>query len=225
MSTNCQQTSWAPWIDEEKNKPYFKFIMQQLKQQQQQGDTIYPNHKDIFTAFNLTPLSQLKVVIIGQDPYHGENQAHGLAFSVNKGIKIPPSLANIYKEMQADLNIPIPKHGNLSAWARQGILLLNSSLTVKAQQPGSHGKIGWQQFSDQIIMNISKHKTGIIFLLWGKHAVQKQKLIDASKHNILTAAHPSPFSAYRGFFGCRHFSKTNKILTQLQLKPIKWNIY
>lgn len=184
---------------------------------------IYPPGQFIFSAFNLTPFEKVKVVIIGQDPYHGERQAHGLCFSVQKGIAMPPSLVNIFKEIQADLGIPMPKSGNLEAWAKQGVLLLNATLTVRANQPGSHQNKGWENFTDHVIKKLSDEKTGLVFLLWGKFAQSKEKLIDASKHFILKAAHPSPLAG-GAFSGCRHFSKTNEILRQLGKAEIDWKI-
>jgi len=186
---------------------------------------VFPPKEQLFNALNLTSLTATKVVIIGQDPYHNLNQANGLSFSVADGIKTPPSLKNIYKEIESDLAIKINKNnGNLTPWAKQGVLLLNAILSVEAHQAASHQKIGWEYFTNQIIEIISKEKEHVVFLLWGKFAQQKASLIDQNKHLILTAAHPSPFSAHRGFFGCKHFSKTNNYLTQHQLKPINWTI-
>ncbi|MFA6924063.1 MAG: uracil-DNA glycosylase [Bacteroidales bacterium] len=182
---------------------------------------IYPPGSLIFSAFNYTPFEKVKVVIIGQDPYHGKGQAHGLCFSVQKGIKPPPSLVNIFKEIQSDLGIPLPAHGCLENWAKQGILLLNATLTVREGQPGSHQKKGWEQFTDAAIKAISEKKQGVVFLLWGNFAIAKETLIDSTKHHILKAAHPSPYSA-TGFFGCKHFSKTNEILRQQGLEEINW---
>ncbi len=173
------------------------------------GQSVYPASEDIFKAFELCAFDNLRVVIIGQDPYHGEGQAHGLAFSVPEGIDMPPSLKNIFKELSDDLNTPIPKNGNLERWAKQGVLLMNSVLTVKKDQAGSHRNIGWEKITDQIIQTISNKKNNVVFILWGNYAKEKEKLIDKKKHLILTAAHPSPLSAYKGFFGCQHFSKTN----------------
>lgn len=185
---------------------------------------IYPPCSQIFNAFNLTPFDKVKVVIIGQDPYHGPGQADGLCFSVPPGIKKPPSLVNIFKELNQDLGMPMPESGNLNSWAKQGVLLLNSVLTVRAGQPGSHQNKGWEKFTDAAIAAVSAEKTGVVFLLWGAFAKAKAELIDESKHHVLTAAHPSPFSAYRGFFGCRHFSKTNEILINQAEKEIDWAI-
>ena len=185
--------------------------------------TVYPPGKLMFNAFNLTPLTAVKVVIIGQDPYHGRGQAHGLSFSVPDGIAIPPSLKNIYKELHDDLGIPIPKTGNLEKWARQGVLLLNATLSVRAGMAGSHQGKGWEEFTDAAIKAVSELRAGIVFLLWGRFAQAKEALIDTSKHYVLKAAHPSPFSAHNGVFGCRHFSKTNAILRQNGIEEIDWN--
>ena len=186
--------------------------------------TIYPRGSDIFNAFNFTPFEKIKVVILGQDPYHGNGQAHGLSFSVPDGVKKPPSLKNIFKELAEDLQIPIAETGNLTSWAKQGVLLLNATLTVRSKKAGSHQKKGWEKFTDAIIQKISTEKKGVIFLLWGRFAQDKVKLIDKNKHQILTAPHPSPFSAYSGFFGCKHFSKTNAILKEQGLIEINWTI-
>ncbi|MCW8897249.1 MAG: uracil-DNA glycosylase, partial [Flavobacteriales bacterium] len=183
---------------------------------------IFPPEKEIFNAFNLTPLEKIKVIIIGQDPYHGIGQAHGLCFSVNDGIKFPPSLKNIFKELQNDLDIPIPISGNLTHWAKQGVFLLNNTLTVREKTPTSHQKKGWEEFTDAVIKLISEQKSGVVFLLWGSFAQSKENLIDATKHHILKAAHPSPFSAHKGFLGCKHFSTTNKILIEQGKTPINF---
>ncbi len=216
------EESWGLALKEEFEADYFTrlkaFLREEVKKQ-----TIYPPGKMIFSAFNLTPLTAVRVVIIGQDPYHGKGQAQGLAFSVADGIRIPPSLQNIYKELNSDLQVPIPVSGNLEKWARQGVLLLNATLTVRAGQPGSHQGKGWEQFTDQVIRTISDLRAGIVFLLWGRFAQEKAELIDTSKHYILKAAHPSPFSAHKGFFGCRHFSKTNEILRANGMGEIDWN--
>lgn len=186
--------------------------------------TIYPPATKIFASFNYTPFNQVKVVIIGQDPYHGEGQANGLCFSVSDGIPVPPSLQNIFKELHNDLGHTIPKTGNLEPWAKQGVLLLNASLTVQANQPGSHQKQGWEQFTDAAIKALSENKKGLVFLLWGKFAQAKEILIDTSKHHVLKAPHPSPFSVHTGFFGCRHFSKTNEWLKKEGVREIDWRI-
>jgi uracil-DNA glycosylase len=184
--------------------------------------TVYPDQQDIFKAFNLCPLQKVKVVILGQDPYHGPNQAHGLSFSVKDGVPSPPSLANILKEIKTDVGKPIPISGNLTRWEEQGVFLLNATLTVRAQEPGSHQKKGWEEFTDHVIQTISQERKDVIFLLWGGFAQKKAPLIDEKKHLILKAPHPSPLSSYRGFFGCRHFSKTNEYLRTKDIAPIEW---
>ena len=219
------EATWKEVLKKEFTKPYFKQIVFFLKTEKSTGKIIYPLGSLIFNAFNQTPFNKLKVVIIGQDPYHGEGQAHGLSFSVQNGIKPPPSLANIYKEIQTDIGIAMPvQYGNLTRWAEQGILLLNSALTVRANEPNSHAKFGWGEFTDAVIQKISDEKKGIVFLLWGKFAQEKQILIDETKHTVLKAAHPSPLSAHTGFFGCKHFSKTNEILIKQGLAPIDWKL-
>lgn len=219
------EPSWLRVLSDELEKPYFKELKSFLLNQQQKGFIIFPKNEDIFNAFNYTPFNQLKVVILGQDPYHGQGQAHGLSFSVQKGITPPPSLKNIYKELANDIqDFQIPNHGDLTSWAKQGVLLLNATLTVNAHEPGSHQKRGWEKFTDHVISEISEKKTGVVFLLWGKFAQQKEHLIDTNKHHVLKAAHPSPFSAYNGFFGSKPFSKTNDILKKQGLSPINWQI-
>ena len=217
------EASWKAILTDEFNKDYFKELKQFLLQEKQQH-IIYPIGKEIFNAFNYTPFEKVKVVILGQDPYHGKGQAHGLSFSVPVGIKPPPSLKNIFKELKVDLDIPIAKSGNLTSWAKQGVLLLNTTLTVRAKQAGSHQNKGWENFTDAVISNLSANKEALIFLLWGRFAQTKASLIDSKKHHILTAAHPSPFSAYSGFFGCKHFSKTNEILNKNGLETIDWKL-
>jgi uracil-DNA glycosylase len=216
------EESWQVALADEFEAPYFEQLKSFLREEVRQH-TVYPPGKQIFSAFNLTPLAAVRVVIIGQDPYHGAGQAQGLAFSVADGIRIPPSLQNIYKELHDDLGIPIPSTGNLEKWARQGVLLLNATLTVRAGQAGSHQGKGWERFTDQVIRTVSEWRAGIVFLLWGRFAQEKEALIDTSKHYVLKAAHPSPFSANRGFFGCRHFSKTNEILRANGMGEIDWN--
>jgi uracil-DNA glycosylase len=222
MPVNIEE-SWKGLLSDEFEKPYFKSIGTFLRQAKSSGKIIYPPGPEIFNAFSQTPVQSVKVVIIGQDPYHGEGQAHGLSFSVRKGIKIPPSLQNIYKELNDDLGIPIPLHGDLSAWSRQGVLLLNASLTVEANQPMSHSKIGWEIFTDQVIQKLANERQQIAFMLWGRFAQQKEYLITPNKHLILKASHPSPFSAYQGFFGCAHFSKANAYLEAHRMEPIHWD--
>lgn len=218
------EASWKNVLHEEFSKPYFLQIVTFLKTERSAGKTIYPPGGLIFNAFNTTPFEKVKVVLLGQDPYHGPGQAHGLSFSVPDGIPPPPSLVNIFKELQTDIGLPVPRHGNLTHWAQQGVLLLNASLTVRANEPMSHSKIGWAEFTDTVITKISAQKKNIVFLLWGKFAQEKQVLIDETRHQLLKAAHPSPFSADKGFFGCRHFSKTNKYLTENRIDPIDWKV-
>jgi uracil-DNA glycosylase len=218
------EPGWAKVLEPEFEKPYFEGIVKFLKEEKAAGKIIYPPGPEIFNAFTLTPFEQVKAVLIGQDPYHGAGQAHGLCFSVRKGVTVPPSLVNMYKELKADLDINPPNHGFLQQWAEQGLLMLNASLTVEAGKPMSHSKIGWEQFTDAVIRTISEKKEGIVFLLWGKFAQQKEALIDTSKHFVLKAAHPSPFSATAGFFGSRPFSQTNKLLKQQGKEPINWQL-
>jgi uracil-DNA glycosylase len=217
------EESWKIILKDEFQKEYFSTLKLFLIEEKK-THTIYPQSVAIFNAFNLCPFNTLKVVIIGQDPYHGEGQAHGLSFSVPEGIKPPPSLKNIFKELNTDVNFKIPTHGNLSIWAKQGVLLLNATLTVRKKQAGSHQKRGWEKFTNSVIQKVSEEKEGIVFLLWGRFAQDKAKLIDENKHYILTAPHPSPFSAYSGFFGCKHFSKTNNLLKKQSTQPINWQI-
>lgn len=216
------EESWKQVMNHEFTQPYFLELKKFLLQEKADGQIIYPAGSQIFNALNLTPIEKVKVVILGQDPYHGAGQAHGLCFSVPDGVKQPPSLQNIFKEINASIGTPIPQSGNLERWAKQGVLLLNALLTVRANQPASHHQKGWEQFTDKVIATISQQKTGIIFLLWGRYAQDKAPLIDASKHFILKAAHPSPFSAYNGFFGCNHFAKTNELLHQQGKEKIVW---
>ncbi|MCW3084440.1 MAG: Uracil-DNA glycosylase [Bacteroidetes bacterium] len=214
--------SWKKVLESEFSAPYFVHLKQFLVAEKK-AHTVYPPGNKIFAAFNYTPFEDVKVVIIGQDPYHGAGQANGLCFSVSPGIPTPPSLKNIFKELNTDLNIPIPNTGNLESWARQGILLLNATLTVRANTPGSHQKKGWETFTDAVIKAISDKKKGIVFLLWGSFAQSKEALIDQNKHFVLKAAHPSPL-ARGAFFGCKHFSKTNKLLAHEGIQPIDWSI-
>jgi len=216
--------SWKSVLGEEKNKRYFQKIMSFLTEERAKGKIIYPAQENIFNALKLTAYEKVKVVILGQDPYHGPNQAHGLAFSVPSGIKPPPSLENIFKELQQDLGIPRPTHGCLEAWARQGVLLLNDVLTVENGKAQSHVNVGWQQFTDHVISSLNEHPYDIVFLLWGSHAQKKIPLINTFRHSILKAPHPSPLSVHRGFAGCRHFSKANRILEQKGRDPIDWRL-
>lgn len=218
------EASWKQALLSEFSQPYMQNLSLFLREELAKGKLIYPSGSLIFSALNLTPLPQVKVVILGQDPYHGPNQAHGLSFSVPQGVDIPPSLVNIYKELHRDLNISIPNHGNLEHWAKQGVLLLNTSLTVEHKQAGSHANAGWQPFTDRIIEVVSQQQEHVVFLLWGSHARSKKRLIDGTKHLILEAVHPSPLSAYRGFIGCGHFSQCNKFLQQCALTPIDWQV-
>lgn len=213
--------SWFEVLKEEFDKPYFEKLVNFIKAEYS-TKTIYPHGKNIFRAFELCPFDKVKVVIIGQDPYHGPGQANGLCFSVNDGVPLPPSLQNIYKEIEADLNMKMPSTGNLDNWSRQGVLLLNATLTVRANQAGSHQRQGWEEFTDAVIKTISDRKKNIVFLLWGKYAQEKGMIIDISKHHILKAPHPSPLSAHAGFFGCKHFSKTNQYLESIGKDPINW---
>ncbi|OYW17421.1 MAG: uracil-DNA glycosylase [Sphingobacteriales bacterium 12-47-4] len=214
--------SWKQALKAEFDKPYFKQIVLHIKTEKGQGKTIYPPGSRIFHAFDQTPIDQLKVVILGQDPYHGAGQAHGLSFSVPNGVPPPPSLINIFKEIQTDIGVDPPRHGNLEHWAKQGVLLLNASLTVRAGEPMSHSKIGWAVFTDTVIKTISEKKKHVVFMLWGKFAREKKILIDTSKHLVLESAHPSPLSAHNGFFGSRHFSKANEYLVKNRIEPIDW---
>ena len=215
------ESSWKKVLSEEFEKSYFKDLMDFVKEEYV-NKTIYPKSKDIFRAFELCPFKEVKVVIIGQDPYHDTDQANGLCFAVHDELKIPPSLKNIYKEIQSDLGIKPNESGDLSRWAKQGVLLLNSTLTVRAHTPGSHQKKGWEEFTDAVIKKISNEKEHIFFMLWGNYAKQKGRVIDRTKHLVLESAHPSPFSAYNGFFGCKHFSKTNEYLKKYNKKEISW---
>lgn len=217
------EQTWLNKLNIEFEKPYFIKLKQYLEAEKKQF-TIFPKGELIFEAFNRTPFDKVKVVILGQDPYHGAGQAHGLCFSVNKGVKLPPSLKNIYKELKSDLGIEPGTQGDLSSWADQGVFMLNSTLTVRESSPGSHQLQGWETFTDEVIKIISTHKKNVVFILWGKFAQSKAILIDSEKHLILQAAHPSPFSAYNGFFGCKHFSKTNEYLVSRGMEPIQWEI-
>ena len=216
--------SWKELLKDEKQRPHFLQAMQYVDQQRGQGKTIYPGQNKIFEAFRLTAFDDIKVVILGQDPYHGFEQAHGLCFSVTKNIAVPPSLKNIYKELYADLNIVPATHGNLESWAKQGVFLLNTVLTVEAGKANSHRGQGWETFTDNVIKIINDNADHVVFLLWGSPAQSKMTLLDKTKHTIFTSVHPSPLSAYRGFLGCKHFSKTNAALSHHNQLPINWSI-
>ena len=218
------EEGWKNVLKGEFSKPYFQNAVTFIKVEKSQGKTIYPPGPLIFNAFDKTPFNNVKVVLLGQDPYHGYGQAHGLCFSVPDGVTPPPSLINIFKELNSDIGMPIPKTGNLTKWATQGVMLLNTVLTVRANEPASHSKIGWMEFTNSVISKISEEKEGIVFLLWGRFAQEKQVLIDERKHHVLKAAHPSPFSANKGFFGCKHFSKTNNYLMEQRQDPIDWSL-
>lgn len=218
------ETSWKLPLEKQFQSATFQQMVLHLKTEKLSGKTIYPPGSLIFNAFQQTPLPNVKVVILGQDPYHGAGQAMGLSFSVPRTIPPPPSLVNIFKELQQDIGLPIPTHGDLTTWAKQGVLLLNAALTVRANEANSHAGIGWQDFTNAVIATISKHHKGIVFILWGKFAQEKQTLIDATQHLILKAAHPSPLSAHNGFWGCKHFSKTNDYLMLHGKDPINWRI-
>jgi uracil-DNA glycosylase len=216
------EASWLEELREEFGKEYFLQLKQFLLEEKRSYQ-VYPPGPRIFAAFDATPFNEVKIVLLGQDPYHGPGQAHGLCFSVPDGVKCPPSLLNIFQELNTDLGIPLPVSGNLEKWAKQGVLLLNATLTVRANQAGSHQHKGWEQFTDQVIQALSSRREGLVFMLWGNYAQAKAGKIDATKHCILRAAHPSPFSVYRGFYGCRHFSAANEWLSRQGMKPIDWN--
>ncbi|MGH1427499.1 MAG: uracil-DNA glycosylase [Arenicella sp.] len=217
-------SSWLTHLKSEFDQAYMQQLSQFLRNEKSAGKAIYPAGENIFNAFNTTPLNEVKVVILGQDPYHGPQQAHGLSFSVPKGIRIPPSLVNIYKEIHADLGIAPPQHGHLQTWAEQGVLLLNSVLTVEHSLAASHQKKGWERFTDAAVSIINNECQHIVFLLWGSYAQKKGQVIDRQKHLVLSAPHPSPLSAHRGFLGCKHFSQANNYLEQQGLSPINWSL-
>ncbi len=223
MDVKIEQ-GWKELLKDEFAKPYFQQIVLHLKTEKEQGKKIFPPGSFIFNAFDTTPFDNVKVVILGQDPYHGIRQAHGLCFSVQDGVPAPPSLVNIFKELQEDIGVKIPNHGNLTHWAKQGVFLLNASLTVRSGEPMSHAKIGWAEFTDTVIKKISQEKKHVVFMLWGKFAQEKRTLIDESKHLVLRAAHPSPLSAHAGFFGCKHFSKANEFLMKHGIEPVDWSL-
>ncbi|SHO65095.1 uracil-DNA glycosylase [Algoriphagus zhangzhouensis] len=215
------EESWKEILGTTFDQPYFQNLVAFVKDEYSKGK-VFPPGKDIFNAFDYCPVDQVKVVILGQDPYHGGGQAHGLSFSVKPGVPFPPSLMNIFKEIKADLGKDMPPNGDLSRWAKQGVFLLNATLTVRAHQAGSHQKIGWEEFTDSVIRSVSQEREDVVFLLWGAYAQKKADLIDSNKHLILKAPHPSPLSAHRGFLGCKHFSKANEYLTSKGLDPIVW---
>jgi len=224
MADNIQiEDSWKELLADEFESGYFAALKTFLIEEKQKYE-VFPPGSLIFSAFNLTPVDKVKVVIVGQDPYHGKGQAHGLCFSVQRGIKPPPSLVNIFKELQDDIGIAIPSHGCLDSWAKQGVLLLNATLTVRANTPRSHFGKGWEKFTDAAIKLLSDKRNNLVFFLWGNDAKAKETLIDSKKHLILKAAHPSPFSAYNGFLGCKHFSKANQYLVQHGYEPVDWNL-
>ncbi|MEG3766544.1 uracil-DNA glycosylase [Alteromonas sp. 14N.309.X.WAT.G.H12] len=217
-------SSWQDVLSLEKAQPYFQSLLQKVYDARQRT-VVYPPEEDVFKAFTLTPLEQVKVVILGQDPYHGPNQAHGLCFSVKPGVKIPPSLRNIYKELAADIpGFSVPDHGNLTSWAEQGVLMLNTVLTVEQGKANSHATYGWERFTDAVIQSLNTQKQNLVFLLWGGHAQKKGAQIDRQRHLVLNAPHPSPLSAHRGFFGCKHFSQTNQWLTEHHQQAIHWQV-
>lgn len=216
--------SWKDAIGEEKQKPYFQHILSYVSQERVNGKIVYPPKQEVFSAFALTEFCDVKVVIIGQDPYHGPNQAHGLSFSVKPNIAPPPSLINIYKELAQDVGFQIPQHGYLVNWAKQGVLLLNTVLTVEQGKAHSHANIGWETFTDKVIHQLNRHREKLVFLLWGSHAQKKGQVIDGTRHCILKAPHPSPLSAHRGFLGCRHFSQTNAYLKKQGIVEIEWQL-
>ncbi|KNC07293.1 uracil-DNA glycosylase [Pantoea sp. RIT-PI-b] len=219
----AEKLTWHDVLAEEKEKPYFVETLKTVANERAAGVTVYPPQKDVFNAFRLTELGDIKVVILGQDPYHGPNQAHGLAFSVLPGVAIPPSLLNMYKELELDIpGFVRPKHGFLESWATQGVMLLNTVLTVEASKAHSHARFGWETFTDNVISAINQHREGVIFLLWGSHAQKKGSIIDTQRHHVLKAPHPSPLSAHRGFFGSKHFSQANALLSQSGQTPIDW---
>jgi uracil-DNA glycosylase len=223
MSVNIEE-SWKTVLQEEFDKPYFRELKEFIKAEKSGGRIIYPAGSNIFAAFDHTPFDKVKVVILGQDPYHGPGQANGLCFSVSPGVRVPPSLQNIFKELKDDLDLPIPANGDLRAWAMQGVLLLNATMTVRQGEPGSHQNKGWETFTDRVISLLSEKRENLVFLLWGKFAQSKELLIDHNKHLVLKSHHPSPFSADRGFFGCRHFSKANQYLVQHNIPAVNWQL-
>ncbi len=226
MEQFCRQLgpTWRTHLNSEFDKEYMASLRAFLQKELDNSKTVFPKENEFFLAFNKTPLDKVKVVILGQDPYHGEGQAHGLSFSVKEGVRIPPSLKNIYKELGSDINFATPDHGCLQKWAEQGVLLLNATLSVESGLAGSHQNRGWETFTDKVIHILNNQRDNIVFLLWGSYAHKKGASIDTSRHLVLKAPHPSPLSAYRGFLGCQHFSKTNKYLKSVGRVPIDWNL-
>ncbi len=217
--------TWSILLANEQQQDYFVNMLADIEKQRISGLNIYPSREQVFSAFESTPFDTIKVVVLGQDPYHGQGQAHGLCFSVQPGVKIPPSLVNIYKELATDIEgFIIPEHGYLQAWAEQGVLLLNTVLTVEEGKAHAHKALGWERYTDKVISLINQHAQGVVFILWGAHAQKKGKSIDTSKHHVLSGPHPSPLSAYRGFFGCKHFSRTNELLIEQGKAPINWQV-
>lgn len=221
---NEPSLSWRDVLRDEKEKPYFTELLDFVEHERRLGKTIYPKNSEVFNAITFTPFSEVQVVLLGQDPYHGPHQAHGLCFSVRPGVAPPPSLVNIFLELKNDLGIPKPSHGCLEYWARQGVLLLNSVLTVEANKPGSHAGKGWERFTDRIIQELNAQRSNLVFLLWGAYAQKKAGFVDRRRHVVLEAPHPSPLSAHRGFLGCRHFSKTNDYLKSHGKEPVDWDL-
>lgn len=221
MDVKIEET-WKEKLQSEFAEPYFQTLTETVRKAYLEKGMVYPAPQNIFNAFTLCPFDSVKVVILGQDPYHGEGQAHGLSFSVPEGVRIPPSLQNIYKELLSDVGVPITQNGNLERWAKQGVLLLNATLTVEAGKAGSHQGLGWEKFTDAVIKKISDEKENVVFILWGRYAQDKGAIIDTSKHCVITSPHPSPFSAYTGFFGSKPFSKANEYLISHHVDPIKW---
>lgn len=225
MSTAIQlEPSWLAPLQGEFEQPYMQRLKAFLQAEKELGNVVYPPGSQIFNAFNSTPLAQVKVVILGQDPYHGAGQAHGLSFSVPHGVKPPPSLANMFKELDRDLGVPIPAHGCLQSWAEQGVLLLNATLTVAQANAGSHQGQGWEQFTDRVVECINREREDVVFMLWGSYAQKKGRVIDSERHCVLKSSHPSPLSAYRGFLGCGHFSEANRYLVSKGQAPIDWSL-
>lgn len=218
-----KQNDWEPFLQQQRKQPYYQKMIRFVNDEYA-SKTVYPAKEDVFNCFRLTPLNKVKVVILGQDPYHQPNQACGLSFAVKPGVKLPPSLRNIYQELADDLKIPPANHGYLLPWAKQGVLLLNTVLTVVEGQPNSHKECGWTTFTDHVLQHVDQHCPHVVFILWGKNAIDKQRFINTQKHRIISSVHPSPLSAYRGFFGSKPFSKTNEYLKQWQMSPIDWSL-